>query len=139
MARRNEHQHNDNDYLRARFTMWLNTTLIHAKQRYLETHIQRLDVVPLDDILADTIPDPVDYYVAIERSQTDFDFEEEKLIRAFAELTLMRREVLRLLFVEEKTPEEIARLLQCSVDVVYKQKSRALSKLRAALTEGEDN
>lgn len=139
MAHRNGHQKTGDDYLRARFTMWLNTTLIHAKLRYLETHTQKLDVVPLDDILAETIADPIDYYACIERSQTDFDFEEEKLARAFSELPLMRREVLRLLFVEEKTPEEIAQQLQCSVEMVYKQKSRALIKLRAALTEGADD
>ena len=139
MARKNEHQNNHDDYLRARFTMWLNTTLIHARQRYIETHEKKLDYIPLDDVLTMAIPDPFDYFASINRSQTDFDFEEEKLIKAFSELTLMRREVLRLLFVEEKSPEEIAQLLQCSVDVVYKQKSRALIKLRAALMEGEDN
>lgn len=138
MAHRNGHQKTGDDYLRARFTMWLNTTLIHAKLRYLETHTQKLDIVPLDDIIAETIMDPIDYYARIERNQTDFDFEEEKLAKAFSELPLMRREVLRLLFVEEKTPEEIAQLLQCSVELVYKQKSRALVKLRVALTEGDD-
>ena len=100
---------------------------------------EKLRKAPLDDILAETIADPIDYYACIERSQTDFDFEEEKLARVFSELPLMRREVLRLLFVEEKTPEEIAQQLQCSVEMVYKQKSRALIKLRAALTEGADD
>lgn len=38
MAHRNGHQKTGDDYLRARFTMWLNTTLIHAKLRYLDTH-----------------------------------------------------------------------------------------------------
>ena len=139
MAHRNGYKKTGDDYLRARFTMWLNTTLIHAKLRYLETHTQKLDIVPLDDVIAETITDPIDYYAYVERSQTDFDFEEEKLARAFSELPLMRREVLRLLFVEEKTPEEIAQQLQCSVEMVYKQKSRALIKLRAALTEGADD
>lgn len=75
MAHRNGHQKTGDDYLRARFTMWLNTTLIHAKLRYLETHTQKLDIVPLDDIIAETITDPIDYYARIERNQTDFDFE----------------------------------------------------------------
>ena len=87
MAHRNGHQKTGDDYLRARFTMWLNTTLIHAKLRYLETHTQKLDVVPLDDILAETIADPIDYYACIERSQTDFDFEEEKLARVICLFT----------------------------------------------------
>ena len=138
MARKKEHRNNGDDYLRARFTMWLNTTLIRAKQRYLETHEDKLDIIPLDDVLVDTLADPTDYYAKVERNQTDFDFEEEKLVKAFSELPLMRREVLRLLFVEEKTPDEVAKRLQCSVELVYKQKSRALIKLRSALTEGDE-
>ena len=51
----------------------------------------------------------------------------------------MRREVLRLLIVEEKTPEEVAEHLGISLDYVYKQKSRALIKLRNVFTEGESN
>lgn len=50
----------------------------------------------------------------------------------------MRREVLRLLFVEEKTPKEISALLHCSESYVYLQKSRALKKLRDVLLGGED-
>ena len=121
----------------ARFTMWLNTTLIHAKQRYLEKHTQKLQLVPLDDILVESLEDPVDYFSSVERKRDDFDFAEERIAQAFSELPLMRREVLRLLFVEEKTPEEVAEHLEISLDYVYKQKSRALIKLRNALTEGE--
>lgn len=75
----------------------------------------------------------------VESSQEAFDFEEEKLAQAFSALPLMRREVLRLLFVEELTPGEIAAKLHCSMNYVHKQKSRALQKLRAALTDGDDD
>lgn len=40
MAHEDESQYSGNDHLRARFTMWLNTTLIRARTRYLETHTQ---------------------------------------------------------------------------------------------------
>ena len=137
MAHDNGHQNTGNDYLRARFTMWLNTPLIHAKQRYLEKHTQKLQLVPLDDILVESLEDPVDYFSSVERKRDDFDFAEERIAKAFSELPLMRREVLRLLLVEEKTPEEVAEHLGISLDYVYKQKSRALIKLRNVLTEGE--
>lgn len=137
MAHDNGHLDAGNDYLRARFTMWLNTTLIHAKQRYLEKYTQKLQLVPLDDILVESLEDPVDYFSSVERKRDDFDFAEERIAKAFSELPLMRREVLRLLFVEEKTPEEVAEHLGISLDYVYKQKSRALIKLRNVLTEGE--
>lgn len=124
------------DELRARFTAWLDTTLFRAKLKYLENQKQKVEFVSLDEMPPDLIEDPADHYANVERSQTDFDFEEEKLAKAFSELPLMRREVLRLLFVEEKTPDEISRQLHCSVNYVHLQKSRALKKLRTALMEG---
>ena len=138
MARKYEQSDSENDLLRARFTLWLNTTLIRAKQRYQETHAERLDIVSLDETLTDLIPDTKDYFNPIERSKTDFDFEEEKLAKAFSELSLMRREVLCLLFVEEKAPDEIARQLCISTNCVYQFKHQALAKLKRELMKGGD-
>jgi len=138
MAHKYEQSDSENDLLRARFTLWLNTTLIRAKQRYLETHTDRLDIVPLDETLTELIPDTRDCFNPIERSKTDFDFEEEKLAKAFSELSLMRREVLRLLFVEEKASNEIARQLCISTNCVYQFKHQALAKLKRELMKGGD-
>ena len=66
-----------------------------------------------------------------------FEFEEERLAYAFSKLPLMRREVLRLLFVEMKEPEEISEILHCSTNYVHLQKSRALKRLRELLAESE--
>ena len=132
-----EQSDSGNDLLRARFTLWLNITLAHAKERYLDTHTEKFNIVPLDEFLANTIPDATDHFIRIERSKTGFDFEEEKLAKAFSELSLMRREVLRLLFVEEKTPCEIARQLCISPNCVYQFKHQALAKLKRELTKGD--
>lgn len=132
----NAFRNRENDELRARFTAWLDTTLYRAKLKYLENHKSKLECISFDEIPADLIEDPTDYYTYVERSHTDFDFEEEKLAKAFSELPLMRREVLRMLFVEDKTPEEISMQLHCSVNYVHLQKSRALKKLRTSLMEG---
>lgn len=129
----------DRDELRARFTGWLDTMLYRAKLKYIDKHRQAYEVVSLDEIPAELIEDPVDYYAKVEQSNKDFDFEEGKLSRVFSELPLMRREVLRLLFAEEKTPEEISHQLHCSVNYVHLQKSRALKKLRSQLMEGGDS
>ena len=83
------------------------------------------------------IRDETDHFIRIERSKTGFDFEEEKLAKAFSELSLMRREVLRLLFVEENTPCEIARQLCISPNCVYQFKHQALAKLKRELTKGD--
>jgi len=127
------------DPLRGRFTAWLNTTLIHARSKFLKSQHSAADLVYLEEIPAESIEDPCDYFSFVERSPNDFDFEEERLSRAFYELPLMRREVLRLLFVEELSPEEISEKLHCSLNYVYLQKSRAIKKLREALAEGGED
>ena len=48
------------------------------------------------------------------------------------------KEVLRLLFVEMKTPREIAAIMHCSEEYVRVQKNRAISKLRKMLEEGDN-
>lgn len=129
----------DRDILRARFTVWLDTTLARASARYRDQMKDPLtennEVFSLDEVPEDYLPDPRDPYAHIEIGTRDFAFEEERLSRAFSELPLMRREVLRLLFVEQLTPREIAGRLHCSKDFVSVQKTRALKKLRQLLEE----
>ena len=127
-----------NDMLRARFTAWLDTVLYRAKLRYLYNERQKIETVSMDLFPSDLIQDPNDCFKQVVRSQTDFDFEEEKLAKAFYELPLMRREVLRLIFVEEKSNKEIAVQLHCSKEYVRLQKFRALKKLRQQLEDGGD-
>lgn len=115
------HTDREQDFLRARFTSWLDTILYHAKLRYLYNERQKIETVSLDTIPADLVPDSNDYFDQTERSHTDFDFEEERLAKAFYELPLMRREVLRLIFVEEKSNKEIAARLHCSEEYVRLQ------------------
>lgn len=132
------HVDSEQDVLRARFTAWLDTVLYHAKLRYLYNERQKIETVSLDAFPADWIQDPNDCFEQVYHSQTDFDFEEEKLAKAFYELPLMRREVLRLIFVEEKSNQEIAAQLHCSEAYIRLQKFRALRKLRQQLEDGGD-
>lgn len=76
----------------------------------------------------------IDYQFAISREH-QFDFEEERLAKAFANLPVQRQQILTMLFVEERKPEEIARLLHCSVQHVYDQRYQTIRKLRKVLTE----
>ena len=55
MTHKFEQSDSGNDLLRARFTLWLNITLAHAKERYLDTHTEKFNIVPLDEFLANTI------------------------------------------------------------------------------------
>lgn len=60
------------------------------------------------------------------------------MAEAFAKLPIKRQEILTMLFVEERKPEEIARILNCSPQHVYDQRYQALKKLRIALTKDGD-
>lgn len=132
----------DRDVLRARFTVWMDTTLSRASARYRDQMKDKLaetvEVFSLDEVPEDYLPDPRDPYSHIEIGTPDFVFEEERLAQAFSELPLMRKEVLRLLFVEQLKPREIAEKLHCSEAFVSVQKIRALEKLRQLLEEGVD-
>lgn len=129
----------EKDLLRAKFTSWLSTTLIRARADYIDRLARQPLEVSLDSIPANLIADPKNPYEAVERNGSDFEFEEARLANAFAELPLMRREVLRLLFVEMKDPDEISAILHCSTQYVNLQKFRALKHLRELLMEGGDD
>ena len=85
-----------------------------------------------DECLA--VEDPV--YISPER-QKEFEFEEERLAKAFSELPKMRKEILSLLYVQQMAPQEIADELGCSIQHVYNQRSKALKSLRTKLTGGD--
>ena len=127
----------ERDELRARFTSWLDITLVRARSDYFDQINSRPDEASFDQLPVDLFPDPYDYFESVERG-SDFEFEEARVAQAFLELPLMRREVLRLLFVEMREPEEISQILHCTTNYVHLQKSRALKRLRELLSEGGD-
>ena len=71
--------------------------------------------------------------------QTPYDFEEERLTKAFMELPLKRRQVMELLFLADLSEAETAKRLNCSLQYVRNQRCIALKKLRSRLMEGGDD
>lgn len=127
----------EKDELRARFTKWLETTVYRAKLKYLEQQKQKIETISIEE-LSENALSVSDKPFCDEVSQPSFDFEEERLARAFANLPVKRQQILTMLFVEERKPEEIAKLLNCSAQHVYDQRYQALKKLRIALSKGGD-
>ena len=123
------------DELRAQFTLWLKTTMINARKMYFRSQQKKYEEIPFETLPMEMRLDPVNYYEQVERNGDAFVFEEERLAKAFLELPLMRREVLRLLFVCEMTPDEISQRLHCSPSYVRLQKHYAIKKLRELLEE----
>lgn len=131
------HQQDEGDVLRARFTKWLDIVCYRAKLKYLQKTEERLETVSFEELSEGSQPIYTDDLRKIE-SMTDFDFEEERLANAFAKLPIKRQQILTMLFVEEKKPEEIARELNCSPQHVYDQRYQALKRLRIDLAKEGD-
>ena len=131
------HQQENEDVLRARFTKWLDIVIYRAKLKYLRKNETKLETVSFDELPESSQP----VYEGDLRqiaSKTDFDFEEERLANAFAKLPIKRQQILAKLFVEEKKPEEIAKELNCSAQHVYDQRYQALKKLRIELAKKKE-
>lgn len=122
-----------NEKLRAEFTSWLTSLLQRARIDYLRRKEREVKTVSLDDVKETEIA-VTDRYALLESA---FEFEEERLARAFFSLPLQRQQILTMLYVDELPPEEIARILHCSVDNIYKTKRRTLNLLRKMLDELE--
>ena len=123
-----------NEKLRAEFTSWLTSLLQQARIDYLRRKEREVKTVSLDDVKETEIA-VTDRYAFLESA---FEFEEERLARAFFSLPIQRQQILTMLYVDELSPEEIARILNCSVDYVYKTKSRSLNSLRKMLNNMEE-
>lgn len=136
----NHQEGNQRDELRARFTVWLDTTISRAKLNYLKKLERQIQTVSLDEIPESTllVKDQEQKWLCSCDRQDNFEFEEERVARAFMELPPMRQKILILLFVEEQKPDEIAKKLHCTVQHVYNQRSLALKKLRKLLEKGGD-
>ncbi len=134
----NHQQESKKDELRARFTGWLEVTLYRAKLNYLKKQDRERNTIYVEALPEELVVEENSESKWVHRltEQSGFDFEEEKLERAFHSLTQQRQRILTMLFVEEKTPEEIARQLECSQQNVYKQRSKALIALRNMLEKG---
>ena len=134
------HQQDYEDVLRARFTKWLDIVIYRAKLKYLRR--AEIVVVKLETISFEELPEssqPVyEDRMRLNDSKLDFDFEEERLADAFAKLPIKRQQILTMLFVEVKKPEEIAKELNCSAQHVYDQRYQALKKLRIELSKEGD-
>ena len=112
----------ERDELRAKFTRWLETVIKRAKIDYLRKYENRPETISYEDIPEKELIDLAqrELWPSSTRMQTPYDFEEERLTKAFMELPLKRRQVMELLYVRN-------------------QRCIALKKLRSRLMEGGDD
>ena len=122
----------NNDDLRNRFTAYMQKVVYHAKVDYIRRRKTQRPSSDVDSAKASELSYEQDFRLV---SDADFDFEEQRLADNFASLPLIRRQILKLLFVNGLTAIEVAEELGCSLDYVYSNKRRALQKLRDQLQE----
>lgn len=118
----------DRDELRGRFTRFMEVTVRNARIDYLRKLKRQVPAVPLD-----SVPESQLGYADRLSPDVGFDFDDERLSVAFNELSSVRQRILTLLFVHEMKPSEIAWLLGCPVEYVYKQRFLAIKRLRQML------
>ena len=131
----------ERDELRAKFTRWLETVIKRAKIDYLRKYENRPETISYEDIPEKELIDLAqrELWPSSTRMQTPYDFEEERLTKAFMELPLKRRQVMELLFLADLSETETAKRLNCSLQYVRNQRCIALKKLRSRLMEGGDD
>ena len=131
----------ERDELRAKFTRWLETVIKRAKIDYLRKYENRPETISYEDIPEKELIDLAqrELWPSSTRMQTPYDFEEERLTKAFMELPLKRRQVMELLFLADLSETETAKRLNCSLQYVRNQWCIALKKLRSRLMEGGDD
>lgn len=129
----------ERDELRARFTGWLEVLAYRVRRNYLRDSSRDLLAIPLDKVSEEQFAVQDVQKVSGPNQRDSFDFEEEQLAAAFANLPAMKNRILTMLFVLEMEPEEIASELGCTVQNVYNQRSLALKRLRKALEGGEEH
>lgn len=127
----------ERDELRAKFTRWLETVIKRAKIDYLRKYENRPETISYEDIPEKELIDLAqrELWPSSTRMQTPYDFEEERLTKAFMELPLKRRQVMELLFLADLSETETAKRLNCSLQYVRNQRCIALKKLRSRLME----
>ena len=134
----NHQQKSERDELRARFTVWLETTVYRARLKYLEREKPKVDTVSIEE-LPESALSVLEQTSHCGISGSAFDFEEERLAEAFAKLPIKSAgDTDNAVCGGAKTGGKFARLLNCSPQHVYDQRYQALKKLRIALTKDGD-
>ena len=124
----------DNDYLEYRFRSYITKVICHARIDYLRKLSWKDHEVSYDE----ASPEHFAYYdEMLPESKDEFVFENEKIDDAFQKLSVLRKRILELTFINGLKAGEIAVLLGCSINQVYKERHRAIEILRIILGGGK--
>ena len=122
-----------------RFTNWVDTLARRTKYAYIKKESKHISHACIDDVPEDAFcVEEVEISYTFAENDGKFEFEAEWLMKAFAELSKTHKRLLELLYVEEKTPQEAAKILRCTVENIYNQRSKAFKIIKTIRKEGSD-
>ena len=121
------------------FTNWVDTLARRTRGVYVKNELKHITHFCIDDVPESCfVMDEMEIsYTFIEND--GFAFESELLMKAFAELSKTHKRLLELLYVEKKTPHEVAAILGCTVENIYNQRSKAFRVIKKVIREGKLN
>lgn len=117
-----------NSEIKRLFGAWLKKILIRTRIDYIRK-LNKRNEVSFDELNIET-------YSAFDITNIedrDFSFENDSLESAFYSIPESCRKILKMIFFDGKTPEEIAQECNCSLKYVYNRKSVGISKLKQML------
>ncbi len=124
-----------NDALRCKFTAWMQVVVKRAKIDYIRSLKRHYNEVSIDDnqFVDKLIAGPTNEIETV----NSFEFENERLSIIFKKLVPKRQQILKLLFIDNMSAEEVAAELRCSLQHVYNLRSLTLKELKDKLNKGE--
>ncbi len=121
-----------NDELRIRFTAWITVLVKRAKIDYIRQQCRQPKSVPWEQIPEDEVCTEHEFNTVIESAES-FEFDDENVAKAYSALSLFRQKILKLMFVQGKTAEQVAAILGRSTKHIFNEKSLALKQIREYL------
>ena len=123
-----------------RFTNWVDTLARRTKYAYIKKESKHISHACIDDVPEDAFAvEEVEISYTFSESDGKFEFEADWLMQAFSELSKTHKRLLELLYVEEKTPPEAEKILNCTVENIYNQRYKAFKVIKKIRKEGQSN
>ena len=123
-----------------RFTNWVDTLARRTKYAYIKKESKHISHACIDDVPEDAFAvEEVEISYTFSESDGKFEFEADWLLQAFSELSKTHKRLLEHLYVEEKTQQEAPKILGCTVENIYNQRSKAFKVIKKIRKEGQSN
>ena len=124
----------EKDELRGRFTVWVELVCKTTRINYLKRRQRELQYVSWEELSEERHPYTTDEPTYMSQLN-GFLFESPIMERAYGKLPPIKRQILKWIYADNLSFEEIAARMGCSVGNVYNHHSAALKKMREEMSK----